>query len=393
MIKEKNIQNLLSQVNTISKSYEKVAQATGENFNIFSVLGIEHYEEGTHSRFIAHLLNPKGQHGFGNKFFKLFLEMMCDKSEDFDKENFDEDNYLIKTELVIGPINKDYTKGGRIDILLFDKNENAIMIENKIYAEEQRNQLLRYRNAYPKGLLLFLTLQGDDSISKSSKNINYLRVSYCNDIIMWLEACQRIAIDNPVVRETIKQYKNLINKLTNQNINSQMKEEIFKLILDSEENFTSLIELKQLNMRNVIIEETIKPIISEIANSYNLETTFYLSDWPNFRFENKALKDKNIGSLCFSSSSVNGFTNMVYGIVPMKERDLEKELIIKKLFSEYFDAYSGSGYKNWIALSYFNPYRSLEDYNILKDIQFNKSDFKNSVEEKVKIMIKIIDEI
>ncbi len=37
------------------------------------------------------------------------------------------------------------------------------MIENKIYAGEQKNQLLRYHNAYREGKLLYLTLFGDES--------------------------------------------------------------------------------------------------------------------------------------------------------------------------------------------------------------------------------------
>jgi len=37
------------------------------------------------------------------------------------------------------------TKGGRIDIYI-ESNNKYIFIENKIYAEDQENQLLRYRN-------------------------------------------------------------------------------------------------------------------------------------------------------------------------------------------------------------------------------------------------------
>jgi hypothetical protein len=74
MTEIKTIENLLSQVNIIRTSYERVAHATGENFNIFSVLRIEHYEETTHSRFIAELLNPNGCHGKGVLFLNEFLE-------------------------------------------------------------------------------------------------------------------------------------------------------------------------------------------------------------------------------------------------------------------------------------------------------------------------------
>ena len=37
----KNIEQLLSQVKTITESYERLNEANGGNFNIFSILGIE----------------------------------------------------------------------------------------------------------------------------------------------------------------------------------------------------------------------------------------------------------------------------------------------------------------------------------------------------------------
>ena len=56
------IENLLIQIGAINKSYEKIAKLTGENFNIFEVLGLTTNEVRTHSAFIAELLNPKGSH-------------------------------------------------------------------------------------------------------------------------------------------------------------------------------------------------------------------------------------------------------------------------------------------------------------------------------------------
>lgn len=62
MEKQNEVGQLLNEVQTISESYERVAGATGENFNIFSILQMESDEVATHSRFIAELLNRKGQH-------------------------------------------------------------------------------------------------------------------------------------------------------------------------------------------------------------------------------------------------------------------------------------------------------------------------------------------
>jgi len=52
---------------------DKLAAATGENFNVFKILGVEAYEVGTHSAFLSELLSPQGTHGQGSTFLKLFL--------------------------------------------------------------------------------------------------------------------------------------------------------------------------------------------------------------------------------------------------------------------------------------------------------------------------------
>lgn len=57
------VDQLLREVQTITESYNKVAESTGEHFNLFSVLQIENDEARAHSRFITQLLNPKGKHG------------------------------------------------------------------------------------------------------------------------------------------------------------------------------------------------------------------------------------------------------------------------------------------------------------------------------------------
>ena len=59
------IQNLLNQVNLISKHYDKIASLTGEKFNIFSIMSMEKNEVYTHSAIISELsMKPYGDFGF-----------------------------------------------------------------------------------------------------------------------------------------------------------------------------------------------------------------------------------------------------------------------------------------------------------------------------------------
>ena len=71
-----NIQNLLNQVNLISKHYDRISSLTGEKFNIFSIMSMEKNEVYTHSAIITELLNPYGNHGQTDVFLKEFITII-----------------------------------------------------------------------------------------------------------------------------------------------------------------------------------------------------------------------------------------------------------------------------------------------------------------------------
>jgi len=64
---------LLKQVSEIlvrEKTQQEEKRKRGEKFNIFEILGLKTSEVRLHSAIIAELLNPNGNHGLGDKFFK-----------------------------------------------------------------------------------------------------------------------------------------------------------------------------------------------------------------------------------------------------------------------------------------------------------------------------------
>ena len=243
------IENLLIQIGAINKSYEKIAKLTGENFNIFEVLGLTTNEVRTHSAFIAELLNPKGSHDQNEVFLKLFCEQF--KIIDFDVETA-----LVEIEKHTGFINEEYTEGGNIDIIASDANNNAIIIENKIYAPDQKNQLLRYFNYGKKNCksfkMFYLTLFNDETnLGKNGLEENaYTSISYSHEILTWLEACREKSTNHPILRETITQYINLIKILTNQTTNTIMKEEILAKIKNNSEYIKAYFELTRSDIRD-----------------------------------------------------------------------------------------------------------------------------------------------
>jgi hypothetical protein len=211
-----DIKDLLRRIQDINKKYEQFAKLSGENFNVFSVLGLSS-SENHYSLFIAELLNPKGSHGQGDLYFRLFINQLG-LTSDFK-------NIEVITEHDAGYVSTDYSKGGRIDIYIKSTPQN-IIIENKIYAGDQPNQLYRYHSYDPNAELLYLTLDGKVPSEESLGNLNKEQIkllSYQTDIVNWLNACIEKSSTLPIVRETIVQYRNIINKLTNQCSNKDKK--------------------------------------------------------------------------------------------------------------------------------------------------------------------------
>ena len=219
---------------------EALAKATGERFNIFQILGIGHREVITHSPILGELLNPKGSHGQGPIFLKLFLTYL---EKNFQiHADFDLKSAKVDLEYSIAKI--DERSGGRIDILISDSSGSPIIIENKIYAADQDNQLERYRTYRQKAYLLYLTLDGKLPSNYSVGDLEKIQckcVSYEKDILTWLKECRKEAACLPNVRETITQYINLIKDLTNQSTN--MNDDLIKKIVNNPENLAAFFEL------------------------------------------------------------------------------------------------------------------------------------------------------
>ncbi|HAL83767.1 MAG TPA: hypothetical protein DCO83_17275 [Mucilaginibacter sp.] len=223
------IQNLLHQVNAITTRYKKINELTGENFNVFRILKLESSEVRMHSAFIAELLKPDGSHGQKDTFLKLFVNAFC-----FNGNLIDTQSCKVKVEEGIGAIREEGTQGGRIDIVITDKHYHQIIIENKIYAGDQDHQLTRYHKYSDKADIIYLTLDGkppsDNSKGEMEDGVHYKCYSYKHDILNWLELCRKEVTINPIVREALTHYINLIKYLTNQTLNQTMQEELSDLL-------------------------------------------------------------------------------------------------------------------------------------------------------------------
>lgn len=207
----------------------------GDFFNIFKILGLSTNEVRTHSAFISELLDPMGIHGQGEIFLHEFLKIVELEKLKFNKATVTKEKY-------ISIINDDYTQGGNIDILIEFFTENVksyiIKIENKIYAADQRNQLLRYYNYDEKipQSLFYLTIFGRDPDIISSQELikdrDYKTLSYNINILKWLEACIILIKNKPIIANSIEQYSQIIQFLINKNHFMAVTKNLLKNNLD-----------------------------------------------------------------------------------------------------------------------------------------------------------------
>ncbi len=221
-----NYHNLLSLSRIIRQKYQYIEQAIGYNFNIFSILDRERYEVTTHSYFLYELLNPHGSHGQGDRFLQRFLEEILLLQEYGD--------------LMMAKVERESltSQSRRIDFVI-ETEQTIVGIEMKIDADDQKNQLadyyeeLQHRTNGKKSIkLYYLTLDGKDASSYSLGSLNASMVeniSFEKEIFDWIKLCMEISVDVSIVREALKQYLVLIEKLTGKKEN--MVEELSELLL------------------------------------------------------------------------------------------------------------------------------------------------------------------
>ena len=248
---------------SISDSFRR-----GELFNVFRMCHVDHYEN-MHSSILAEWLNPKGSHGQGDLFLRLFLESIdAVRSKDFQTVTA-----KVSTEVS--------TEYGRLDLLLEDQSGQAIIIENKIYAADQASQLKRYAeyalSRYGRGgyTLLYLTLYGDEASEQSRQGVAYSLISYQETILGWVERCIKEVCNKPLLRESLIQYKNLIKQLTGQDMDKKNREELVAEMLRNPDGTAEIVKAYP-EWENTILKNLLFVPLQKFAEEKDLE--FDVSD-------------------------------------------------------------------------------------------------------------------
>jgi len=218
---------IINNVININRKYQEIKKIKGENFNIFSILKLERNEVKTHSNFIYELINPKGSHNQGDLFLKLFMKHVL-KLSDYGNIN----NIKIYQEYLT-------IQRRRIDFVI-ETEKYQIGIEMKIDAKDQNMQLADYmielKRVKKEARLYYLTLTGYQASEASigDNRIDYVCLSFEDDIYKWLIACIEKSVTFPLLREGLIHYKNLIEKITNK-ISKPMEEDMENIIKTPDE--------------------------------------------------------------------------------------------------------------------------------------------------------------
>lgn len=205
-----------AQMPSIMKRMHRYELLYAPSFNIFRAVRIERKEAVFHTPFLAYLLNPQAAHGQGCIFLKAFFDALGEL-KGFKRPGFRVDlaTWLIDSEVYTG-------KWGIIDILIECPSKHYVLvIENKIDAEEGKNQLCDYadwmehtRSQYRPRQMIFLTPDG--RAPTSNRNRLCLQASYAEHIQRFLDNAMA-EVEAEDVKTCLRHYQKTIQQIANIN--------------------------------------------------------------------------------------------------------------------------------------------------------------------------------
>lgn len=257
---------------------EEEKRARGENFNLFSILGIETREVYI-CKMLGALLSPQGGHDAGAIFLEKFLTDVLAESALAKRA----EEAVVRCE--------DATKEGRRIDLTIEMNGKSIPIEAKIDAGDQEHQLADYyweiaSRAGKCDYVCYLTKDGRKPSLNSmtstlgngcaegapQANLNEAqikRLSWKDDIVLWLEACASLEI---VQRKTLVQ-KNIWQLIdTIRGWDNTMESQLMDFVKSDDDMDTVFYIWQHVSAaRNALWERFVKEFESQMEDIHTLE--------------------------------------------------------------------------------------------------------------------------
>lgn len=278
--------------------YEKHEAGRPEPFNVFSVLRSESDEVNLHSRFLHALLDYRkpGEETRAN---------LADFLQHVGIKDFEQSNLRVERER------------HNIDILITNGVGQAVVIENKIEAEDRSEQLQGYyrklkEHGYCKIQLLYLTLDGhppseDSAGGLDSKTISC--ISYKDHLPPWLSSCLKRAYDEPGLRESVAQYLQLVRKLTGTDFKEEYMEDLTKLCL-KDNNLVLVHDLNEAMFRARVC--LLRKLWDEIECALKKEIPDLPSKDEDGKNDAHSVSDERIGLFLTRGSGAGRFHGLFY---------------------------------------------------------------------------------
>lgn len=237
---------LLNAARPIIDKIQERRKDTGERFNVFSALQLER-REIYHSRFIAYLLNPSSHHDQDVTFLNCFLQFISHPSVSPGEAK----HISVTAEFTIPSSGASIEQPpgigakGRIDIFI-KTPYSTVVIENKIDAGEQTDQVRRYRGwlneqSALNTKLVYLTPGGANPCSgEADVCMSYSELEEC-----LLGSLKLMSERASALRSVITQYARLCrNVSTGEDVMAKIDCETYRFLTD-EENLATALELAE----------------------------------------------------------------------------------------------------------------------------------------------------
>lgn len=265
-------------IKILKEKQQKQKERGLNDYNLLTTVLNAHDEVRLHSRMLASLLDIEGNHYQNELFLEKFIEILNFNNFEYDLGN-----------------SKIYLEYKNIDLYLTD-GLNHIILENKIYAGDQKHQIKRYIEIIKEEnnnlecqniLVIYLSIDRNQPSEYSLDNLKvkndfiyddenaitlFKNINYKNEIITWLNRCIFEVQNITNLNESIKQYLTVVEKITNKYEGKVMK--IEDELLKNKEYLKLAFELEQ------IVPKLKKSVIDNFFDEvHNILLTQLDSNW------------------------------------------------------------------------------------------------------------------
>ncbi len=292
------IQKQLDNYQLFLQKREAEVRQGKNNYSLISAFLSIHDETRLHSRFIHSMINPNGAHFQETLYLKEFLLAINPKL----LSQFNLDNISVHRE-------KD-----SIDLLIED-GTTYLILENKLYATDQKKQIERYiesiqqriiQNEETDGsniIVTYLSLKGKhpstyslgdyqlsedrSQLIKNKHLIDYYTLSYQDTIPQWVEACLAQTYNIANLSNAFNEYKIILNRLNKMTTNQQMTSFSDFILNKSPSDITELLQFSAMISQN----------INKIWANHIVNTIYSIPDFHELLIEDPSAKEITPSSL------------------------------------------------------------------------------------------------